>query len=107
MTKQRNSKKRRKNFLKKTTNKSSNKSKKSKRVNKPLRKKTKHLKKNTNTYQFGESTTTSLSKKNQEHDELLYQFIILKNYPRSRRFLILKPLKTSIFDKIKELLSNK
>ena len=32
----------------------------------------------------------------------VFQFIILKNYPKERRFIIRKKLKETIFDKIRE-----
>ena len=33
-----------------------------------------------------------------------YSFIILKNYPKERKFIIRRKLKESIFDKIKSVL---
>lgn len=33
----------------------------------------------------------------------IYSFIILKNYPRERRYIIRKRLNESIFDRIKNL----
>jgi len=32
-----------------------------------------------------------------------YEFVILKNYPNERRFIIRRKLKESIFDKLKKI----